>query len=487
MWAAFAGASVTAPFSDDFSSDPLVDTNYISAAETDIAWGYRPAQDSVRALSDNAKGNVSLVTEVTNLGGAGKTGFIVSSSSVENSDVGNQVALYALIPGAHTDNIATSGYTANYKPELGIRIYVDGVEEASVIWTNGVAPYDMTLQGIYNSSDELELTFTVTDGSVTNTVSFTDPTPSTSQFFGMGGRLLKDESVEFNNFSIDELFDSPPVTTPFSDDFSSDPFASSNYLSAAENITFEHRSAAETLRAIGTPDKGNFSLTAKVSDLGGTNKTGFVVDVDVVNNTMDSNQMTLYALVNGPNTTVNSTKGYTANFSPGAGARIYSGGSMVISSNWSGNLTGSYDLELEGVYNASDELVLTFTVSDGSNTVSVSYVDATPSAGQYFGLGGRVLSASGGRTIEYDNFNIDSVTASDIEIGEVSIDVAGGTNAVISWQGHVLGTYAVQQKLDLADAAWSNAVESITGIDGEMFESLDISATPQSFYRIILQ
>lgn len=204
-------ASVVTPFSDDFSSDPLSNTNYSSAAATGIAWGYRPAQDSVRALSDNTKGNVSLVTEVSDLGSTSMTGFVISSSSVECSDTGNQMALYALISGAHTDNIAAAGYTANYNPSVGIRIYVDGEEEISFSWVSeSTSLYDMTFQGIYNASDELELTFTVTDGSVTNSVSYTDLTPSTEQFFGVGGRVLKDESIEFNNLSVTAI---PEPTT----------------------------------------------------------------------------------------------------------------------------------------------------------------------------------------------------------------------------------------------------------------------------------
>lgn len=196
-------------------------------------------------------------------------------------------------------------------------------------------------------------------------------------------------------------------STQFSDDFLSDPLVNSRYSTAVDpGLTLEYRKGKKSVRAIGSPKKGNFSVVTEVHGPGADKQAGFVVKTDSVSTDDDGSQMALYALVDGPNTKVNAPSGYTANFKPEVGLRIFSDGAEKATAEWKGAVKGQFNLSLEGKYNQFGELELTFTVSDGNASQSVSYIHSKPAKSTFFGFGGRVLSGSGGRKIEFSDFSV---------------------------------------------------------------------------------
>jgi hypothetical protein len=86
---------------------------------------------------------------------------------------------------------------------------------------------------------------------------------------------------------------------------------------------------------------------------------------------------------------------------------------------------------------------------------------------------------------------IDSLTLKDIstpdDLGSMTINVAVGTNLVLSWDGETGRSYAMQSRTNLVDGVWSNAMTGITGVTGTMsVTNSDVSAA-QEFYRMILE
>lgn len=106
------------------------------------------------------------------------------------------------------------------------------------------------------------------------------------------------------------------------------------------------------------------------------------------------------------------------------------------------------------------------------------------------GIGGWL--AENGSYAQQMNGNIDDVSIYDEaivpliptidEIDDVSVEVVGGTNVVLSWMGDSVGTYTVQYKTNLVSGAWSNLVENISGVDALMSVTNSVSGA-HVFYR----
>ncbi len=74
-------------------------------------------------------------------------------------------------------------------------------------------------------------------------------------------------------------------------------------------------------------------------------------------------------------------------------------------------LGNTYTMTLNGVYSVAG-LILTGTLTDGSNTISATTISAAPESGTYFGyynLAQGTSSQSAGVSVAYDNFSIISV------------------------------------------------------------------------------
>lgn len=178
----------------------------------------------------NAEGSLSLdsaTTQVTNLGpAASANNFTLSSTlnilsatggSVE--DVRIQMGLGALGTSAGSFGVddTSNFYWANYTvASRGIFAPLLGTLELSGGGVNGTTDtltvdlsktYTLTLQGTYDLSGILTLNFSISDGTLTKTVTLTDTTPLTGEFFGYRNRISdggsgKAVDANFDNFAI---------------------------------------------------------------------------------------------------------------------------------------------------------------------------------------------------------------------------------------------------------------------------------------------
>lgn len=80
-----------------------------------------------------------------------------------------------------------------------------------------------------------------------------------------------------------------------------------------------------------------------------------------------------------------------------AGTALLSSGGLLV--------TTTYTLTLQGVY-VGNSLTLTFTVTDGTHTASVTGTDQTPWTGQYFGYRLNDAASSDTLTVQFNNFNM---------------------------------------------------------------------------------
>ncbi len=64
--------------------------------------------------------------------------------------------------------------------------------------------------------------------------------------------------------------------------------------------------------------------------------------------------------------------------------------------------------------------------------------------------------------------------------------VLDGSDAVVCWESNGNGSYALQITEDLVDGTWSNVVEGITGLSGQMFAT-NSADLPQAFYRVVVE
>jgi hypothetical protein len=74
----------------------------------------------------------------------------------------------------------------------------------------------------------------------------------------------------------------------------------------------------------------------------------------------------------------------------------------------------------------------------------------------------------------------------EIIVGEVAMNMVGGTNLVFNWQGMESATYTVQTRESLVSGSWSNVTENIEGIDGAMSVSNTMDAA-QGFFRMVAE
>jgi hypothetical protein len=100
---------------------------------------------------------------------------------------------------------------------------------------------------------------------------------------------------------------------------------------------------------------------------------------------------------------------------------------------------------------------------------------------------GYIIATSGSPFAAYDSDLDQTVVYSELTtIGDVTMDAAGGSPIVLSWQGTVAASYAVQMREDLVSGSWSNIVEDISGINGIMSATNNVTL-PQAFYRVIAE
>ena len=189
--AIFAGI-IQVPFTDDFSSNPTSNVNYdfVNPTPGNVQWTYDSGNKTLSGLRLGATAaNFGFLVQPESFAGED---FVLSLNSVGYRSVNHHVRLFALTAGLNALGIDDSGYTARYNGGA-IEILKANSSVTNITWSGGSATgtFDFELAGAYDASGNLALTFSMTDGSITNKVEWFEAAASVlnGDYFGFGGRV----------------------------------------------------------------------------------------------------------------------------------------------------------------------------------------------------------------------------------------------------------------------------------------------------------
>lgn len=216
--AASSAFAATVPYSDNFQAGTV--TEWTSGGGAPGTWAIVNAGGSnvYQATSSAAAGNFTSVVQLTNANSALQSFTISSSFKITDASPGEFIGLAAfsnnITPGVGTNYVAdiasggqmriiaqndTSGFTsttATFATSL-------------VVGTN----YTMSLTSTYVGGT-LNMTFTLTNGTQSQSVTATDTSPLTGQYFGYRLNDTTDSLVvQFSNYNVAVSAVPEPTTT----------------------------------------------------------------------------------------------------------------------------------------------------------------------------------------------------------------------------------------------------------------------------------
>ena len=202
------------PSSFDFGTDPGKVTAS-SAGFTVVSEGDTPPQDMANGLLlGNGEGfeNVYFLQQFASLGGSNTTNFTLKmNTSIYQDSSGNNrrfgVQLFSL-GDADSGISAQINRDGNSDLNLRLRNGVNGDDIATPVDFRSVNfnpgdEFSFTISGVYTGGNDLELSYTLSDGINTMTLTtIIDYTQYPGTLFGGSGRLRSNFTVEFESFSV---------------------------------------------------------------------------------------------------------------------------------------------------------------------------------------------------------------------------------------------------------------------------------------------
>jgi len=191
---------------------------------------------------------------------------------------------------------------------------------------------------------------------------------------------------------------------PLVEHFDTDPETNINYMVQHQpSVDLQHKPSKGLWIGKGLDAPGNFSLAAEISNSGVTGN-GFKAHLSVAKYTSPQNQVRLAVLARKSALSASGYAGYLKTAKDGI--QIMKDGKKVVGEAWNGSPRGNFDLTLTGTYTASGALELELTVTNGSNTQTLNYVDPKPAQSGAFGIIGRVMK---GKSVEFDQWTIEAL------------------------------------------------------------------------------
>ncbi len=208
--AASTAFAATVPYSDSFDSSSTAGWTTGGSINASTTWAIANAAGSnvYQATTGNSAGNFTSVVQLTNVNPALENFTMTSTFKVTDGTIAQFVGF-----AAFSNNI-TPGVGSNYLADIdrggGMRILAQNDSSGFTSTTAGFGSillntsYTMSLSGVYVGTT-LNLTFTVTNGTTTQSVTATDLTPLTGQYFGYrmnNGTANDPMQVQFSNFDV---------------------------------------------------------------------------------------------------------------------------------------------------------------------------------------------------------------------------------------------------------------------------------------------
>lgn len=198
-------AGLLAPWDEPFDTDPALNPDYVIGANGDATWTYNSISDQLIAdgnSGSNGGGNYWFSGAVANLGDIALTDFHISLN-VYSSSKYNQINLSALGPAGWS-----TGYLVYFRStdqSLDLRRGANSGDNQVATSTGTIketGDYIFTLSGHYND-EKLDLTAVITDSLDQSIIlNWTDDTPLSGQVFGVGGRVVSNNTVKLNSLSV---------------------------------------------------------------------------------------------------------------------------------------------------------------------------------------------------------------------------------------------------------------------------------------------
>ena len=243
-----AFASVPFPYQDDFSNNPLLNGTYEASVPAVLSTQYEFDNRELVVEGETGNGNYTMMTPVEITAGSAFTVHGVCAVS----SVWNQERVYALATNAG----GSGGYSGYLRTYDQIMILKGSTVLASADWSgNTTGDFMVALKGTYNTANELELTLYVNDGTVQQVVSTVDSSPSTGNYFGLGGRVVQNESVSWKEWQVSDH----ALFVPYEEPFRADPLIQPYYIwNQSSTLAFTHDAVNESLVITGDTGTGNF-------------------------------------------------------------------------------------------------------------------------------------------------------------------------------------------------------------------------------------
>lgn len=209
--AATSAFAATVPYTDSFQSSSTAGWTPGGSIAGSTTWeiANTGGSNAYQATTGNTAGNFTSVVQLTNVNAALGNFTMTSTFKVTDGTVAQFIGL-----AAFSNNI-TPGVGSNYLADIdaagNMRILSQNDTSGFSSTTADFGPslqlntnYTMSLSGVYSGST-LNLTFTVTNGTLTQSVTATDLTPLTGQYFGYrlnNGTANDPMQVQFANFDV---------------------------------------------------------------------------------------------------------------------------------------------------------------------------------------------------------------------------------------------------------------------------------------------